>query len=105
MFRPNIFMFRIVFNVVVFFKIIRSRYFWPTSLQDDSVKFNLPAPIQTSLGEYESRYKEIKASRKLMWRKDLGLVDMTIQLRDREVNFQVSTLHAAVLGVRVFSKF
>ena len=63
--------------------LILSRYFWPTSLQDDSVKFNLPARIQTSLEEYESRYKEIKASRKLTWRKDLGLVDMTVQLKDR----------------------
>jgi len=49
--------------------LILSRYFWPTSLQDDSQKFNLPPKIQESLEEYESRYKEIKASRKLTWRK------------------------------------
>jgi len=33
---------------------------------------------------------------------DLGLVDMTVQLKDREVNFQVSTIHAAVLSVMIF---
>lgn len=79
--------------------LIVSRYFWPTSLsQEDFPGFALPDALEDALKQYAAHYASSRATRKLTWRKSLGMVDMTVHLGDREVRAVVSPVHAAVLA-------
>ncbi|CAN1321481.1 Anaphase-promoting complex subunit 2 [Linum perenne] len=73
---------------------IISSNFWPP-IQDEAL--TLPAPIDQLLTDYANRYHEIKTPRKLLWKKNLGTVKLELQFEDREVQFTVTPIHAAII--------
>ncbi|XP_078444610.1 anaphase-promoting complex/cyclosome 2 isoform X2 [Wolffia australiana] len=78
----------------VFDATIISSNFWPP-IQVESVNF--PAAMDELLSEYATRYHEIKAPRKLLWRKNLGTVKLELQFEDRALQFTVSPIHATII--------
>ncbi|KAG2307668.1 hypothetical protein Bca52824_027416 [Brassica carinata] len=73
---------------------ILSTNFWPP-IQDEPLE--LPAPIDKLLSDYANRYHEIKTPRKLLWKKNLGSVELELQFEDRAMQFTVSPTHAAII--------
>ncbi|GAB2280248.1 anaphase-promoting complex subunit 2 [Dionaea muscipula] len=73
---------------------IISSNFWPP-IQDEPL--NLPGPVDQLLSDYANRFYEIKTPRKLLWKKSLGVVKLELQFEDREVQFTVAPLHAAII--------
>ncbi|CAN0923592.1 Anaphase-promoting complex subunit 2 [Linum grandiflorum] len=73
---------------------IISSNFWPP-IQDEDL--NLPTPVDQLLTDYAKRYHELKTPRKLLWKKNLGTVKLELQFDDREVQFTVTPIHAAII--------
>lgn len=73
---------------------IISSNFWP-AIQDEAL--NVPGPMDQLLSDYAKRYHEIKTPRKLLWKKNLGVVKLELQFEDRAVQFTVSPVHAAII--------
>ncbi|XP_020575764.1 anaphase-promoting complex subunit 2 isoform X2 [Phalaenopsis equestris] len=73
---------------------IISSNFWP-SIQEESL--HLPLPVEQILSDYAEKFHEIKAPRKLLWKKYLGTVKLELQFDDRNVEFSVTPLHAAII--------
>ncbi|XP_050372701.1 anaphase-promoting complex subunit 2 isoform X2 [Argentina anserina] len=73
---------------------IISSNFWPP-IQDESL--NIPGPVDQLLTDYAKRFNEIKTPRKLLWKKNLGTVKLELQFEDREIQFMVAPLHAAII--------
>ncbi|KAL3721483.1 hypothetical protein ACJRO7_033908 [Eucalyptus globulus] len=73
---------------------IISSNFWPP-IQEET--FNLPEPVDQLLSDYARRYNEIKTPRKLLWKKNIGTVKLELQFEDREMQFTVAPLHAAII--------
>ncbi|KAJ7953843.1 Anaphase promoting complex subunit 2 [Quillaja saponaria] len=73
---------------------IISSNFWPP-IQDESI--NLPEPVDQLLSDYAKRFHEIKTPRKLQWKKNLGTVKLELQFEDKEVQFSVAPVHAAII--------
>ncbi|KAI3987672.1 hypothetical protein MKX01_028406 [Papaver californicum] len=73
---------------------IISANFWPP-IQDETL--NVPEAIDHLLSDYAKRFNEIKTPRKLLWKKNLGTVKLELQFEDREVQFTVPPLHAAII--------
>lgn len=73
---------------------IISSNFWPT-IQDETLNF--PAPVDQLLSDYAKRFNQIKTPRKLLWKKNLGIVKLELQFEDREVQFTVTPLQASII--------
>ncbi|XP_061992637.1 anaphase-promoting complex subunit 2 isoform X1 [Rosa rugosa] len=73
---------------------IISSNFWPP-IQEESL--NVPGPVDQLLSDYAKRFNEIKTPRKLLWKKNLGTVKLELQFEDREMQFMVAPLHAAII--------
>ncbi|OWM89528.1 hypothetical protein CDL15_Pgr024276 [Punica granatum] len=73
---------------------IISSNFWPP-IQEEAL--NLPGPVDQLLSDYSRRYTEIRTPRKLLWKKNLGTVKLELQFEDREVQFMVAPVHAAII--------
>lgn len=73
---------------------IISSNFWPP-IQDESI--NLPVSVDQLLADYAKRFHEIKTPRKLLWKKNLGVVKLELQFEDRTVQFSVSPLLASII--------
>ncbi|POO03500.1 Anaphase-promoting complex subunit [Trema orientale] len=73
---------------------IISSNFWP-QIQDESL--NIPLPVDQLLSDYAKRFNEIKTPRKLMWKKNLGAVKLELQFEDREMQFTVPPVQAAII--------
>lgn len=73
---------------------IISSNFWP-AIQEESL--SLPSHVEQLLSDYAERFHEIKAPRKLLWKKNLGIVKLELQFDDRNVEFSVTPLHAAIV--------
>ncbi|PKU60855.1 anaphase-promoting complex subunit 2 isoform X2 [Dendrobium catenatum] len=73
---------------------IISSNFWPP-IQEESL--HLPLPVQQLLSDYAERFHEIKTPRKLLWKKYLGIVKLELHFDDRNVEFSVTPLHAAII--------
>ncbi|GAB2242018.1 hypothetical protein Droror1_Dr00018793 [Drosera rotundifolia] len=73
---------------------IISSNFWPP-IQDEPL--NVPEPVDQLLSDYANRFHDIKTPRKLLWKKSLGVVKLELQFEDREVQFTVAPLHAAII--------
>ncbi|KAJ4972980.1 hypothetical protein NE237_006154 [Protea cynaroides] len=73
---------------------IISSNFWPP-IQEESL--NIPMPVDQLLSDYARRFNEIKTPRKLLWKKNLGTVKLELQFEDREVQFTVAPIHAAII--------
>ncbi|XP_021747051.1 anaphase-promoting complex subunit 2-like isoform X1 [Chenopodium quinoa] len=73
---------------------IISSNFWPP-IQDEPV--NLPGSVDTLLSDYAKRFHEIKTPRKLLWKKNLGVVKLELQFEDKAVQFSVTPLLASII--------
>ncbi|XP_024029437.1 anaphase-promoting complex subunit 2 [Morus notabilis] len=73
---------------------ILSSNFWPP-IQDESLV--IPQPVDQLLSDYAKRFNEIKTPRKLLWKKNLGAVKLELQFEDREMQFTVAPVHAAII--------
>ncbi|CAO2829557.1 unnamed protein product [Amaranthus hypochondriacus] len=73
---------------------IISSNFWPP-IQDEPV--NLPGSVDELLSDYAKRFHEIKTPRKLLWRKNLGVVKLELQFEDKVIQFSVSPLLASII--------
>ena len=49
------------------------------------------------MAAYAARFSIVKTPRKLVWLKHLGSVDLTLTVGPREVDFTVTTIHAAII--------
>ncbi|KAK9750744.1 hypothetical protein RND81_02G218500 [Saponaria officinalis] len=73
---------------------IISSNFWPP-IQEEPI--NLPGSVDELLSDYAKRFHEIKTPRKLVWKKNLGVVKLDLQFEDRTVQFSVSPLLATII--------
>ncbi|EEF39961.1 E3 ubiquitin ligase apc2, putative [Ricinus communis] len=73
---------------------IISTNFWPP-IQEEGL--NVPDPVEKLLDEYAKRFHQIKTPRKLLWKKNLGTVKLELQFEDREMQFTVTPVHAAII--------
>ncbi|KAJ1696600.1 hypothetical protein LUZ63_005112 [Rhynchospora breviuscula] len=73
---------------------IISSNFWPPIQEEE---LNIPSSVDRLLSDYGKRFHEIKAPRKLMWKKNLGTVKLELQFEDRSMQFTVSPVHAAII--------
>eukprot|EP00392_Amoebophrya_sp_AT5.2_P003650 g3655.t1 len=88
---------------------ILSHHFWPVEqlAAEEEVEFRLPQPMQAALDKYSRRYGGVRSTRKLNWRKAMGLVKIEIQLggggegeegeEEPPREFDVTPLQAAVV--------
>ncbi|KAL0907306.1 hypothetical protein M5K25_021706 [Dendrobium thyrsiflorum] len=73
---------------------------WGLNLVSFGVKeesLHLPLPVEQLLSDYAERFHEIKTPRKLLWKKNLGIVKLELHFDDRNVEFSVTPLHAAII--------
>ncbi|KAK0717024.1 hypothetical protein B0T26DRAFT_645786 [Lasiosphaeria miniovina] len=73
---------------------ILSRLFWPNL---DREHFLLPTPIVEEQKRYESGYQGLKSGRKLTWLNQLGQARVELELRDRSVTVDCTTVEATVI--------
>ncbi|KAK5655441.1 hypothetical protein OQA88_5712 [Cercophora sp. LCS_1] len=73
---------------------ILSRLFWPDLEREH---FLLPAPVVEYQEWYERGYEELKSKRKLTWLNQLGQARVELELDDRTVTVDCSTVQATVI--------
>ncbi|XP_072960553.1 anaphase-promoting complex subunit 2 isoform X2 [Typha angustifolia] len=73
---------------------IISANFWPPIQVEALV---IPASVDQLLSDYAKRFHEIKTPRKLLWKKNLGTVKLELQFEDRNMQFTVAPVHAAII--------
>jgi anaphase-promoting complex subunit 2 len=71
-----------------------SEVFWPTLKNE---KFKLPEPVSRALNSYSEGFTNLKANRTLEWKEKLGLVELTLDLADREIELNVTPAQATVI--------
>ncbi|KAL1841194.1 hypothetical protein VTJ49DRAFT_7315 [Mycothermus thermophilus] len=73
---------------------ILSRLFWPGL---DREHFLLPPEVEQQQKRYEAGYESLKSRRKLTWLNQLGRARVELELRDRTVVVDCSTVEATVI--------
>ncbi|KAJ4290143.1 hypothetical protein N0V88_006651 [Collariella sp. IMI 366227] len=73
---------------------ILSRLFWPGLEREH---FLLPETVVARQREYEKGYEDLKAGRKLTWLNQLGQARVELELKDRTVGVDCSTVEATVV--------
>ena len=74
---------------------IVSELFWPQLAQNE--EFKLPENVQGMMKTFGHKYHALKAPRILKWKAGLGAVALTLTIGDKDIEFNVSPLHAAIL--------
>ncbi|KAL4524661.1 hypothetical protein Ndes2526A_g06776 [Nannochloris sp. 'desiccata'] len=74
---------------------IVSELFWPQLAQNE--EFKLPQSVQRMMRTFGHKYHALKAPRILKWKAGLGAVALTLTVADKDIKFNVSPLHAAIL--------
>lgn len=73
---------------------IVSELFWPQLPKEE---FKMPRGIESMMRTFGHKYHALKTPRELRWKPGLGTVDLTLTIGDRDMEFNVSPLHAAML--------
>ena len=73
---------------------ILSRLFWPALEREH---FLLPSPIIEEQKRYEQGYENLKSGRKLTWLNQLGQTRVELELSDRTVTVDCTTVEATVI--------
>ncbi|KAL2118984.1 hypothetical protein VTJ04DRAFT_5943 [Mycothermus thermophilus] len=73
---------------------ILSRLFWPGL---DREHFLLPPEVEKQQRRYEKGYEALKSRRKLTWLNQLGRAHVELELRDRKLEIECSTVEATVI--------
>jgi anaphase-promoting complex subunit 2 len=82
--------------------LIISRHYWPNAQSSAATgqRSFLPASLESLLDEYAKAFRTMRPSQRLEWRRDQGLVDMSVEFADGLVSdFRVTPVQAAVLSV------
>ncbi|CAD5113185.1 unnamed protein product [Dimorphilus gyrociliatus] len=74
--------------------LILSEHYWP-KLQEEEVV--LPPEIENRFEEFTNDYQKVKEGRTLKWHKQLGTINMRLELGDKSLNVAVSPAHSALL--------
>ena len=75
--------------------LIISHVFWP-NLRNEEV--TIYKPLQDYLaGEYQAAYSELKRSRTLEWKLNLGFVELDLEFEERTLSFTVSPVQATII--------
>jgi anaphase-promoting complex subunit 2 len=85
---------------------ILSKYFWPIIKDDDSTDYPttadqfsfFPPELLALMRDYEEAFTEIKPTQRLQWRKDEGVVTISVEIRDKTIDFRVTPVHVQVLS-------
>lgn len=77
-----------------------SHLFWPPFQAGDGDSLKLPPTIEAGLEAYASRFHNLRAPRKLAWRRALGTVSLELRFEGSglEREFSVSPMHAAIIS-------
>ena len=74
---------------------ILSRLYWPSYKGEE---MNLPAEMERALETYNAHYERLKTPRKLCWLKQLGTVELELEMDDgRVLDFAVTPFQAAAI--------
>ena len=73
---------------------ILSRLFWPALEREH---FLLPQPIVEQQARYEQGYEGLKSNRKLTWLNQLGQAHVELELADRDISVDCTTVEATVI--------
>jgi anaphase-promoting complex subunit 2 len=76
---------------------VLSALFWPPLAPDAAPDLALPPPVESALSAYAARFEQLKAPRKLGWRRALGCVRLELALGGAVRAFVVSPAHAALI--------
>ncbi|CAN0530679.1 unnamed protein product, partial [Ectocarpus sp. 8 AP-2014] len=71
-----------------------SQHFWPHLLGED---MRLHPRMQDRLAAFGKAYSVIKNPRLLVWKKQLGVVELNLDFNGVERSFSVSPLHATLI--------
>ncbi|CAN0290399.1 unnamed protein product, partial [Discosporangium mesarthrocarpum] len=71
-----------------------NQHFWPPLLGDD---MRLHPAMSKTMDEFSEAYSVIKNPRLLVWKKQLGVVQLTLSFENVERSFSVSPLHATLI--------
>lgn len=74
--------------------IILSKQFWPV-FKDE--KLQLHEKITEQLERFTKGFETLKGNRTLTWMSHLGLVDIEIELPDRQLSLSVTPVHATII--------
>lgn len=76
---------------------IVSHLFWPNQLKSEALQ--LPSDIEAYAKNYTKEYAKLKASRKLEWHHNMGVVELELEFNDGEVvkEFNVTPQQASVI--------
>eukprot|EP00898_Chlorokybus_atmophyticus_P006884 jgi/Chlat1/7197/Chrsp57S06846 len=81
-------------NISAMSSTIVSDLFWPPLPVEEVA---MPPQVQSMLDTYAAKYHTIKTPRKLQWKSQLGSVKLELQFADGAAQFQVSSVHAAII--------
>lgn len=60
-------------------------------------KFTVPSEVQEQLDAYAARFFVLKTPRKLLWRPDLGAVNLTLTVGEEILDLTVTPVQAVIL--------
>lgn len=79
--------------------LVLSQHYWPPVIsKGETPSFRLPAMLEEGLAQYEQAYQENCDKRHLQWQRTLGLVEIVVQLADREISVTATPPQVAVLA-------
>lgn len=73
---------------------IISELFWPQMANEE---FTVPRGVQAMMRTFGHKYHALKAPRVLKWKPTVGTVSLTLTIGEKDIEFTVSPLHAALL--------
>jgi anaphase-promoting complex subunit 2 len=80
--------------------LVISRHYWPSPSGLTNSRSFLPHSLESILEEYAAAYHKLRPSQRLEWRRDAGVVDITVEAGDGQTcDFQVSPVQVAVLSL------
>ena len=73
---------------------IISELFWPQMAKEE---FRMPRSVQSMIRTFGHKYHALKAPRILKWKPTVGTVSITLTIGEKDIEYTVSPLHAALL--------
>ena len=74
--------------------IILSAQFWPPFKQET---LQLPAEVTEALNVYTKSFEALKGNRTLVWKTNLGQVNLDLDIGEKHVNLNVTPVQAAII--------
>lgn len=74
--------------------LVLSEQFWPKLKEE---KIELPSELKQVQEKYAESFEAFKGNRTLIWKNNLGQVNLDIELNGQQLSFSVSPIHAGVI--------